>query len=185
MKRALLVAGLLLALSSMHAAASPVTVAAAAAPASADSVRQLMEETQSRQLLDKIHAQVEASLAESMKMGLGDAKLTSGQTQIIDDVRKKMSALLREELSWSRFEPMMIDIYQQTFSQHEVEGMLAFYRSDAGKAVISKMPRTMEITMQRTQEMVADMVPKMQKIAAEMLEAIKADAEQQRKAATP
>jgi len=185
MKRALLLIGLLLAISSLHAAAGPVTAAAVAAPPSVASVRQLLEEAQSRQLLDQIHAQVDASLAASMKVGLGDAKLTAGQTKIIDDVRNKMGVLLREELSWARFEPMMIDIYQQTFSQQEVDGMLAFYRSDAGKAVISKMPRAMAITMQRTEEMVADMTPKMQKIAAEMLEAIKAEAEQQQKTATP
>ena len=186
MKRILLLTGLLLLpLAPLQAATGPATTAAADAPASEASVRQLMVETESRKLLDSIHAQVDASLEAGMKAGLGDTKLTPSQQKIMDDMRRKMGALLQDELSWEHFEPLIVDVYRQSFSQKEVDGMLAFYRSEAGRAVIAKMPHAMEITMKRTQQMVADMNPKMQKIIAEMLEAIKADAEQQKSVAKP
>jgi len=50
------------------------------------------------------------------------------------------SGLVKEELNWATFEPMMVEVYRNTFSQHEVDGMLTFYRSEAGQAVIAKLP---------------------------------------------
>jgi len=186
MTRALLLTGLLLVpMASFSAAASPTTSAAADAPASDASIHQLVETIQLRHLLDSVQGQVDASLEAGMKAGLGDAKISASQQKIVDDMRGQLGALLRDELSWERFEAMILDIYRQTFSQKEVDGMLAFYRSDAGKAVIAKMPRATELTMKRTQQMVSEMNPKMRKIISDALEAIKADAERQNKAATP
>ena len=186
MKRALLLIGLMwLPLCSAHAGVAEASAAPPGASPSEESLHQLMVAMQSPKLLDSIHSQVDASLEAGMKAGIGDAKMTANQRKIVDDVRVKVSALLHDELSWERFEPLLIDAYRQTFSQREVDGMLAFYRSETGQAVIGKMPRVMEITMKRTQDMVAGMNPKIQKIVAEMAEAIKADAEQHPAAARP
>lgn len=38
---------------------------------------------------------------------------------------------------------MMIGIYLQSFTQKDVDGMLRFYKSKAGQAVIAKMPVVM------------------------------------------
>ena len=186
MKRALLLIGLMwLPLCSVHAGVVAASGTMRSASPSEESLRQLMVAMQSPKLLDSIQSQVDASLEAGMRAGIGDAKMTPNQRKIVDDVRAKVSALLHEELSWERFEPLLIDAYRQTFSQREVDGMLAFYRSEAGQAVISKMPRVMEITMKRTQDMVASMNPRIQRIVAEMAEAIKADAAQASTAPRP
>ncbi len=186
MKRALLLTGLLLLpFASAHAAPAPPPAASADAPVSEASLRELMELTQARKLIDNVYGQIDTSFDAGLKASLGDKKVTPSQQKVVDDVRSKVNSLMREALSWDRLEPMFLDIYGMTFSQQEIDGMLTFYRSDAGRAVIAKMPLVMEASMKSTLTLLSDMTPKMRKIMNEAREAIEADAEQQKKAVAP
>ena len=69
-----------------------------------------------------------------------------------------MSAMFKEELSWKVLEPMFLKIYRESLTQYEVDGMVDFYKSDAGKALALKMPLIMQKTMQSMQERMMVMV---------------------------
>ena len=62
----------------------------------------------------------------------------------------------------------------RTFTRRQrlpiIQGMLAFYRTPAGQAVIEKMPLVMQNTMQAVQERMGAMMPAMQKMIAEEME---------------
>jgi uncharacterized protein len=88
-----------------------------------------------------------------------------------------MMAVLGEELDWNTLEPIYADIYTQSFTQQEIDGMIAFYKSEPGQAVLAKMPIVMQKTMQAMQARMASMMPKIEKI--------RLDAMTQLKAATP
>ncbi|HET9329084.1 MAG TPA: DUF2059 domain-containing protein, partial [Steroidobacteraceae bacterium] len=75
------------------------------------------------------------------------------------------------------FEPMMISVYQKTFTQKEVEGMKAFYRTPTGQSVIAKMPMVMQQTMQTMQGRMADTIPKIQEIQKDLAAQLKAERE--------
>jgi len=68
----------------------------------------------------------------------------------------------------------MEEIYRKSFSQSEIDGMLKFYKTPAGKAVIAKMPVVMQNTMQVMQGEMAEMVPKMQQLMADTASQIQA-----------
>ena len=55
-------------------------------------------------------------------------------------------------------------IYKQSFTQKEVNGMLDFYKSEPGQAVIAKMPLVMQNTMQAMQARMNTTFPKLQKL---------------------
>jgi hypothetical protein len=76
---------------------------------------------------------------------------------------------MREELSWEFMESMMMEVYTKTFSQDEVDGMLAFYASPAGRSVITKMPIAMQHSMQVMQQRMTIMIPKLQQMQKEMI----------------
>ena len=59
---------------------------------------------------------------------------------------------------------MYVRLYKETFSEEEVKGMLAFYRTPSGQAVIHKMPLLMQKVMLETNTMIRSMSPEMQKI---------------------
>lgn len=148
-------------------------VFAAEQPASEASIRELMIVTESKKLIEGTVGQVDAMMQASMQQAIGGQPISPEQQKVLDQMRAKMVALLKEQLGWASLEPMMIDIYQKTFTEKEVRGMLDFYRTDAGKAVIAKMPLVMQHTMQAMQMRMSQMMPKMQQLQQETLAQLK------------
>jgi hypothetical protein len=153
------------------------------APASAaeelakpETIRALLDATQARKLLDTMRSQVDGQFDAGMKAALGETKLTANQQKIVTDARAKFLAIATEQLDWSRFEPMMIDIYSETFTEQEVQGALQFYRSPAGQAVVLKMPQVAQNTMRRVQSLMAETAPRLKQAADDMLRQIQQDA---------
>jgi len=54
-------------------------------------------------------------------------------------------AVLDDELSWQRVQPIVISTFQEDYSQAEVEALIAFYSSSAGKEVLGNVPRALEM----------------------------------------
>ena len=147
---------------------------AADKPASDASIRQLIEVTQSRKLMDGMLGQLDSIMQNSMKQAMGNATFTPEQQAVVDRMRKKMVALLTAEMNWDSLEPEFISIYRQSFTEQEVAGMLEFYKTPAGQAVITKMPVVMQHTMGFMQRKMVAMNPKMQQIQKETLDEMKA-----------
>ena len=137
-------------------------------------VKELLTVTQPQKLLDQVMAQMDGVMQNSMLQAMPDQKLTPEQDSIMAEMRSKMVALIRESMSWEIMEPLYIDIYQKSFTQQEVEGILVFYRSDAGQAVIAKMPQVMQGTTQLTQTVLSTMMPKIQLLVRQSVEKLKA-----------
>ncbi len=147
---------------------------AADKPASEASIKRLMEISNSKKLVDSALLQMNSIMKTTMKQALADQALTPEQQKIMLETQDKLTDVVKEEMTWDTLEPMFLDIYQKTFTQKEVDGMLAFYKSPAGQAVIKKMPQVMQTTMQITQARMSKLIPKMQQIAEEGLEKMKA-----------
>lgn len=148
---------------------STTTAALAAEPASEASIRALLAVTQARELLDGMSAQLEAQMNAGIVAALGERQPSPRQQQAIDRMKARMLVLLREELAWERMEPMHLRIYRETLTEDEVAGMLAFYRTPAGQALIRKMPLVMQKIMPEMQGVMASVMPKMQQIQREFM----------------
>lgn len=141
--------------------------------ATESSIHELLALTNSRQLIDDMWGQVDAVMQDAMQQALAGKVPTAKQQEALDGLRTQVIALMQSEMSWERMEPLMIDMYRQTFTEEEVAGMLQFYRSPAGKAVIEKMPLVMQRSMVMMQEVMKTMVPRLQQIQAEFTEKLK------------
>ena len=76
--------------------------------------------------------------------------------------------------AWDKLEPMYFKVYRDTFTQEEVDGMLKFYKTAAGKAMITKMPMVMQRTMTEMQQMMGPIAQRLQKMETESIEELKA-----------
>ena len=85
-----------------------------------------------------------------------------------------MVALLQGELAWKKIEPMYIRLYKESFTEEEIAGMMAFYKTPAGQAVLHKIPVLMKKIIPELQEMTFRMTPKIQKIEEDFLTEMKA-----------
>ena len=66
-----------------------------------------------------------------------------------------------------KLEPRYLRLYKEAFSEEEIAGMLSFYKTPAGRAVIDKMPVLMQQTMLEVQKLISGTIPQMQKIQEE------------------
>ena len=83
-----------------------------------------------------------------------------------------MNSELKDVLTWSKLESMYIRVYQKSFTAQEIDGLIAFYKTPTGQALLTKMPIVLQNTMNEVQQMILPMVQrlqqKQQQIASEL-----------------
>jgi len=147
---------------------------AAAAPAGEKSIKQLLAVTETHKIADSVLARMNAQMNNFVQTSLKGNNPTAKQQKAISKMKDRMVAVIREELSWEKLEPMYIRLYKETFTEEEVAGMLKFYKTPAGRAVIKKMPTLMQNIMQESQKIIVGATtPRIQKIQDDFEEEIK------------
>ena len=155
-----------------------VSVAAFAETKPSDaSLNELLTITDSQKLVDGMWPQVEGMMNNAAKQALGNTTLNSEQQKVMQDSNAKIAAVFKEEFGYEKLKPMMINIYKESFSQEEVDGMLEFYKSKVGQAVTKKMPLVMQSSMANVQAQMSTVIPKIQKIQQDAIEQVKAKAD--------
>ena len=56
------------------------------------------------------------------------------------DFEKKVSDLVDAQVGWKALEPDYIDLYAKSFTEDQLDAIIAFYKSPAGIAFLTKMP---------------------------------------------
>jgi hypothetical protein len=140
---------------------------------SEESVRHLFEVMHTSQITDEVMSQMDANLREAMERASGGRSLNAKQQQLHDEMRAKALGMLKDELAWSRLEPQMIEVYRNTFTPEEIDGMFRFYNSPSGKAVVAKLPQATQQMMQLTQERVSALVPRIVDLQKETAQKIR------------
>ena len=151
-------------------------VRAQAAQPSAESVKQLFQVMHTSSIVDTLTTQTESTVRASMQQAVTGQQLNAAQQQIIDDLQHKMFALVKEQLNWADLEPMMVDVYRSTFTQHEIDGMLKFYRSSVGQAVVAKIPAATQESMARIQNRLQSLTPRIMQLEQDASAQLKAAA---------
>ena len=108
-------------------------------------------------------------LRQSQKSMWSDKPLNEKQQKIVDDLPRQYRAILDRQYNWPKLHPIYLEAYRATFTQEEVDGMITFYQTTAGRALNEKMPlvaqRTntamqsdSQLTLMRSQEMTANAI---------------------------
>jgi hypothetical protein len=137
------------------------------APASDDSIREMLAITNAHKLIDTIKLQINSMVAAAQQRALQDKPLTPEKQATIDRMQTRMQAALDEMLNWESLEAMYVRIYRASFTQDELDGMMAFYRTAAGQALINKMPLVTQNLMSEVQGQMKPMQEKLQQIQRE------------------
>lgn len=131
---------------------------ALAAPPTEASLNELFELFDSARTMDRALAPaIEVFKSETdklVKTAIDSGKLTPAQRAALDQLPVKLEGMLRADVSWAKFRVQLMRVYGEVYEQHEVEGLIAFYKSDAGRALGSK---SLEL-LQRTKVAITDMV---------------------------
>src|ERR1041385_1773987 len=138
-----------------------LALSARAAPATPESIEQLLTLTRTESILDSVYANMDQIMRQAMAESLKGQKLTPEQQRFIDAAPARFARVVREELSWDKLRPMYVQIYQQSFTQEEIDALTAFYRTPAGMAFVAKMPAVMQRSMGAMQSRMGPLLDKM------------------------
>jgi hypothetical protein len=137
-----------------------------AAQPSDQSLNEMMNVMQLEALLNQALKQMDEGIGKSMEQGLKKAtdgkELSPAQKTAVENFRKKFSDTMKDELSFARVKDIYVQSYRETFTQEEVNGIIAFYKSPAGKAISEKNPVVMQKAGGLMQARISPMALKLQ-----------------------
>lgn len=84
------------------------------------------------------------------------------------EIQDKILELVGRKMSWDKMKPAYIQIYEETFTAEELDGILGFYKSPAGRSMLEKMPQVMAKSMMIAQEQMKDIMPEVMKLVEEL-----------------
>ena len=148
-----------------------LSVAPADRPTEA-SVQQLLQVQNSKHLVEVMNKQLDTMFTNMINQQLQGKNLTDEDKQRVAAGRERLNEIRNKIFTWETMEPMFTKIYSESFSQAEVDSMIAFYSSPAGQSIVAKLPLVAQNTMVNMQEQMKSLVPQIQQIAKDTATAI-------------
>lgn len=140
------------------------SVAYADEPPEDEALQELSALMKMDKLVDSMYSQIEVML-QNMSTNMG---VKPDEQTIFDEYYSKMVLVMKQEMSWEKFEKPLLGIYAKHFSAQEIQDMITFYKSQTGKKSIEKMPELMQESMILGQKMVQAVLPKIDEISKQL-----------------
>ena len=139
--------------------ASPVRAAEASKFAKAE---ELLNLTQTDQMMKSFLEPMKGVLTAQMNK----TDMPAEKRAKANEMQGKIMALIADRLSEAK--PALVKIYTDTYTEEEIDGILAFYKSPAGKALLQKMPQVMQRSMPVMMQLMGDLQPEIKKMTEEL-----------------
>lgn len=138
-----------------------------AAPPSEASIDKLLTATKVESIIDTMRGQFGTQIKETTHRSFNTDERTPREMAIINQFSDKATALLLEEFNWKTLKPLYVKVYAETFTQQEIDGLVAFYKTPAGQAYVAKMPAVMQKSSQLVMSRIGPLTQKVQDMARE------------------
>lgn len=145
--------------------ASPVY----AAPVQDASIVKLLMLTDAKTTHESIVADSDKMVDSTLKPILMREKLTFEQKAFVDSFLIKYKEIVRDELSWEKMLPLYVQVYRETFSEKELNELIAFYESPTGKMFVRKTPEILEKTSTVMQQKIVSILGRMDTMLEETI----------------
>ena len=136
-------------------------------------IEELFQLLQINRSIDQISAQQVVQAKQIMKTMIPAGSMTPDQQKDMDDFLAKILTITHEAVNWPKLEPQFVDLYAATYSEEEIDGILAFYRSPTGQVMIAKQPDLLAKSQTISQTQLLAIQPKLmqavQQFAQEMV----------------
>lgn len=103
----------------------------------------------------------------AMSLFEDSSKMTPKDREILTRFEGKMLATFKAESGWETMKPELVDLYASLYTEAQVDGILAFYKSPAGQAMIEKTPEIIAKSSAIAQGHFQQMQPKLQTLFME------------------
>ena len=135
-----------------------------------ESVLELMKVLGVEENVTSVDDYMAQMIQSSIEKASAGRTLDPERQKILDEMESRMLRLVKEETSWQRMKPDIIEIYRTSYTQEEIDAMLQFYGSPVGQSVVGKMRTVMGKSMQVAQQQMMRVMPRIQQIQRETLQ---------------
>ncbi|HEY2040033.1 MAG TPA: DUF2059 domain-containing protein [Edaphobacter sp.] len=126
-------------------------------------IEELIQLTKLDQLLSQTSSQMTTRMKQSAAQQNARHAFTPEQQKAVDSYIAQIQTITQGAVSWDKIKPMVVQVYSETYTDQELDGILAFYHSPAGQALIAKSPQLMNRTMQLVNTQINEVQPQIQK----------------------
>lgn len=144
-----------------------------AGPPSDQSINELIDAMNMPRMMDQILANMDQQMKAGMQRGLQQSlhgrEPTAEQRAEVEKFQKKLIEIIRDELAFDKVRDIYVNAYRETFTQEEVDGLIAFYKSPVGKTYAEKVPSVMQRAQAEMQSRLGPMVQKLNLMQQEFL----------------
>jgi uncharacterized protein len=169
----------LLALSGIASAQSASTqTKPATPPPSRASIERLLTLTDTERTLTTMHQQIDEAMRLSVEQSLQGHPVTPDERKTLEAMLDRLGTLYRDELSWEKMKAMSQQVYAESFTQDEIDGLITFYESPTGRTFVAKMPVVMQKSMAMMQERIGPLMHRIQAAIGETMQEIAAAKEE-------
>jgi hypothetical protein len=114
------------------------------------------------QTLDKLAEQQAGQMKKIMPQLLAGQTIGPDDQKQIDAFMDQITSMVRDAIRWDKVKPQYEELYAVTYDESTIDGMLAFYRTDAGRAMVAKQPELIAKSQGIAQAQLTEVQPKMQ-----------------------
>jgi tetratricopeptide (TPR) repeat protein len=139
--------------------------------------------TPSRESIEKLFSLMELEKANAAEIVQANQLTAAASAQVLRGVpsspeeqraleayRAKLLALTQAELGWPALKDLYAQVYAESFTQDEIDGLIAFYGSPAGRALAEKQPQLLQTVNRDLQQQIAPIAMKLQASALAALQ---------------
>ena len=138
------------------------------AVASPDSHRQAAEDMLKISRVDKMIEPMMENVMSVMQQQMAQIDIPEDRKPIIEKYNEKIVKTLREEMKWEKMKDEFIELYLRVYTEEEIRGLIEFYTSPLGQKMLDKMPELMQASLQISQGLLQQTLPKIQQLSQEM-----------------
>ena len=125
----------------------------------------LRMDTMMDQLMGGVKRQVQ-QITESMP---GADQATPEQRKQIVDFQQRVMDVVNQKIGWKALEPDFITLYASTYTEEELDGIVAFYKSPIGQKMIDKTPELTTKSTQITQQKMSELQPQLSQMVQDFM----------------
>ena len=139
-------------------------------------VKELFATMRMDHMLDQMMRSIQGEVKAMARETPGAEQMTPAQQKLTQDFMDKSMKVVNDSVGWAALEPAYVKLYATTYSEEEIDGILAFYKSPVGQTMLAKTPELSAGGMQIVHARMGDFQPKLQALQQEYMKELAATA---------
>ena len=127
-------------------------------------VKELFAVTHVDHSLDRMRSAMGQQVQATAKNAAGAERMTPEKKKIQQEYIDNSMKVVDQQFGWPVLEPAFTKLYMDSYSEADLDGILAFYKSPAGQDMLNKTPALSSGVMEIVHGHMGDFQPKMQSL---------------------